>query len=115
MRGPAIGEFDKLVKVRLWTDTPTTFALEQQFDVGQDAWASLMPAGSAVFYGTQQVTTGVTDQLITWRTSMLNARTVTARHVVEYDGQRYRVRRATDMNGEKSFLVVDLELLGAIT
>lgn len=115
LRGPAIGDMDRLVTIRAWTDTPTTFALEQQFDAGQPTWASLTPVGTAIFYGTQQVGEDVTHRLACWRTDTLNARTVTARHVVECYGLRYRVKRATDMNGERAFLMLDLKELGAIT
>lgn len=114
LRGPAIGEMDKLVTIKAWEDVPSGFALVQQFDAAQQAWAGLTPVGGALFYGTQQVGEEVTHRLVTWRTPTIHATAVTARHVVEHDGQRYRVRRTTDMNGERAFVIVDLEHLGAI-
>ena len=115
MKEPNVGELDRLVKVRLWSDTAASgFAIDQHFDAGQTAWARIEPAGTALFYGGAQIESGITHRLATWRTATLNARTVTARHVVEHDGLRYRVRRATDMNGRKDFVLMDLEQLGAI-
>lgn len=115
MRGPTVGELDKLVTVKAWEDVPSGFALAQQYDDPQQAWASLMPIGAALFYSGQQVGQEVTHRLIAWRTSTLNGQVITARHVVEHEGLRYRIRRASDMNGERVFVVLDLELLGEAT
>ena len=114
MKYPGIGELDKLVKIRTWSDTPAGFGLQQNFGDDQDVWARIDPAGSALFYGTQQITPGVTDRLATWRTSTVNARSVTGQHVVEHDGMRYRVKRVTDINGRQDYVLMDLELLGVI-
>ncbi|APW38974.1 hypothetical protein RD110_18645 [Rhodoferax koreense] len=115
MKAPDIGELDRLVKLRLWHDAPSTgFAVDQVFDVGQDAWARIEPAGTALFYGTQQIEAGTTHRLACWRTSTINERAITGKHVVEHDGLRYRVRRVTDINGRKHFVLMDLEELGAI-
>jgi hypothetical protein len=114
MRGPGIGEMDKLVVLKAWEDMPSGFTLAQQYDDAQQAWASLVPAGSALFFGSVQVENAVTHQLITWRSGTVNAGAIGARHVVEHAGIRYRVKRASDMNGERAFVVIDLEQLGAI-
>lgn len=116
MKNPEIGEFDRLVKIRKWTDAPNAaFAIDQSFDAGEDAWARIEPAGTALFYGTQQIEPGMTHRLATWRTSTINALLITCAHVVEQEGMRYRVRRVTDLNGRKDFVLMDLEQLGAIT
>lgn len=114
MRPPAIGELDRLVTLKAWEDVPSGLTLAQQFDGPQQVWASLLPVGTALFYGGQQVGQDVTHRLITWRTPTVHALAITARHVAEYEGVRYRVRRATDMNGERAFVVLDLEQLGVI-
>ena len=116
MKRPDIGELDSLVKIRRWTDTASTsgFGIAQSFDAGLDAWARIEPAGSALFYGTEQITPGMTHRLATWRTSAVNALAITGQHVVEHQGMRYRVRRVTDINGRTDFVLIDLEQLGAI-
>ncbi len=115
MKAPDIGELDRLVKVRKWTDAANAaFAINQTFDAGQDAWARIDPAGTALFYGTQQIEPGMTHRLATWRTSTINALLITRDHVVEHEGMRYRVRRVTDLAGRKEFCIMDLEQLGAI-
>lgn len=116
MKAPDIGELDRLVRIRPWSDVGATgFKIEQVFAEGQEAWARIEPAGSALFYGTQQIEAGTTHRLATWRTSTLNALTITGKHVVEHEGMRYRVKRATDINGRKEFLLLDLEQIGVIT
>lgn len=115
MKQPDIGELDRLVRIRPWADVGASgFAIEQEFDEGHEAWARIEPAGSALFYGTQQIEAGTTHRLATWRTSTINALTITGKHVVEHERMRYRVKRATDINGRKDFVLLDLEQLGAI-
>lgn len=115
MRGIDVGELDCLVTFRIWQDMPVpSGSVDPTVDAGQQAWARIEPVGAALFYGTAQIEPGVTHRLGTWRTAALNERTVTASHVVDYDGLRYRVKRATNMDQERMFLLVDLELLGTI-
>ena len=116
MKGPQVGELDKLALIRRWQDQPDDFTgIDQTVDAGVQAWSRIEPAGSALFYGTAQVETTVTHRLATWRTSAVNADTITGDHVVEHGGMRYRVRRATDLNGQRAFVLLDLEQLGSIT
>lgn len=115
MKAPDIGELDRLVKIRKWSDAASAaFAIDQSFDAGEDAWARIDPAGTALFYGTAQIEPGMTHRLATWRTSTINARLITRDYVVEHDGLRYRVRRATDLAGRQDWCILDLEQLGAI-
>jgi hypothetical protein len=115
---PDIGELDKFVRVRAWQDEPSAgMGIDQTYDAGVDAWARIEPTGSALFYGTAQVETGITHRAVTWRTSQLNADVIGGSHVIDHGGNggmRYRVRRATDINGRQSFVLFDLEQLGVI-
>ena len=116
MKNPTIGEFDKRIRIRLWQDQPDAgTGIDQTYDAGVPAWARIVPAGAALFYGTAQVESGVTHRLATWRTASVNADVIGGAHVVEHGGMRYRVRRATDINGERAFVLLDLEQLGSIT
>ena len=116
MKDPVIGALDKRVKIRRWQDEPDiTTGVEQTYDAGVPAWARIEPTGAALFYGTAQVESGVTHRLATWRTAAINADLVGGGHVVDHGGMRYRVRRATDINGQRAFVLLDLEQLGTIT
>lgn len=115
MNAPEVGELDRVVLVREWQDAPAFGAgIEQTFATLGKAWAKLVPVGAALFYGTAQVEAGITHRMVTWRTSKLNERSVTGAHVVECEGMRYRVRRATAMDQERQFVLLDLVELGVI-
>lgn len=118
MKYPNIGELDKLVRIRVWQDEADAgTGIDQTYAAGIEAWARIEPTGSALFYGTAQVEAGVTHRLATWRTSQINADLIGGGHVVDHGGaggMRYRVRRATDINGRQAFVLLDLEQLGVI-
>lgn len=118
MKYPTVGELDKFVRIRAWQDEADGgTGIEQTYDAGVEAWARIEPTGAALFYGTQQVEAGVTHRLATWRTSQLNADVIGGGHVVDHGGVgglRYRVRRAMDINGQRAFVLLDLEQLGVI-
>lgn len=75
-------------------------------------WAKVEPVGGALFFGTQQVGETVTDRIFIRRTSTLTERTITGEHECDCDGQRYRVRRASAVNGGNRFLMLEVENLG---
>lgn len=115
MQRPRIGELNKRVQIRAWQDVPgPDQGITPTYDVGVPAWARIEPTGSALFYGLQQVEPGVTHRLAAWRTAQVNADVIGGSHVVDHGRMRYRVRRATDMNGGGVFVLLDLEQLGEI-
>jgi hypothetical protein len=115
MKTPRIGELNKRVLVRRWQDEPGVDQdVDQTYTEGVRAWARIEPAGSALFYGLQQVETGVTHRLATWRTGQINADVIGGSHVVDHGVMRYRVQRASDINGGAAFVLLDLEQLGVI-
>lgn len=115
MKAPSVGELNKLAKIRVWQDIPDAgTSIDPTFDAGIDAWCRITPAGSALFYGTEQVTSGVTHYLAAWRTEQVNADVVGGGHVVEYGGMRYRVQRVHDFEGGRVWVLMDLQQLGRI-
>lgn len=112
---PTIGELTDRVTIRLWQDMPDSgFGIAPTFDAGTPVWAKLLPVGSAIYYGAMQVGEGVTHQAWVRYSPSIYERTVTAQHVVEFNNQRYRVKRANKWRGLKNFLFIELELLGDI-
>lgn len=116
MKAPQVGELDQRALVRLWQDQPAAmgFGIDQTVDAGVPAWIRLEPVGAALFYGTAQVEAGVTHRAIAWRTAALCAGAVTGAHVVECAGMRYRVKRVTNMDQGRQFVLLDLTELGTI-
>lgn len=110
-----IGDFDRRIAVRLWSDEPMPdFSTSQEFDTVQTVWARKRPVGPGLFYGTQQVEGGVTHQYFFRHTALLNERTITQLHVVEDAGQRYRVKRAMNVEEAGELMQLDVTLLGVI-
>ncbi len=115
MKEPSAGDLNRRVTLRKWQDVAAAgFGIDQTFDAGATVWASVEPVGSAIFWGTQQVGNGVTHRIIVRRTAAINEVTITGEHVAEYAGLRYRVKRASDLNGARRFVVLEVEALGAI-
>lgn len=115
MREPAAGELNRRIAIKGWQDMPAMGGgITQTFDAGVSAWAKRDPLGNAIFFGTKQIEESVTDRFIVRRTSQITERTVTGEHVIECEGQRFRVKRASAMNGGRTFVVIETELLGNV-
>ncbi|CAL8476408.1 phage head closure protein [Caballeronia sp. S22] len=110
-----INEFDKRVTVRRWLDVPDSgFGIEQTFDDGMRIWAKVEPVSSGIFFGSKQLEQSVTHRFTVRRSSQVTESSVTAEHVVEYRGERYRVKRTIALEGRRDRVAIDAELLGAI-
>lgn len=115
MELPKIGDLDRTVIVKRWQDMPAMGAgIDQTFDAGVSAWAKIEPVGNAIFFGTKQIDESVTHRIIIRRTSTLTERTISGEHVVECEGLRYRVKRASDLNGARRFVMIEAEELGSV-
>jgi hypothetical protein len=112
---PAAGELNRYIAIKAQTDMPAMgAAITQSFLLVSNAWAKHQPVGAAIFFGTKQVGEGVTDRFIVRRNSTINEQTVTANHVVEINNTRYRVRRASDLEGARQFTMIEAECLGNV-
>lgn len=110
---PKTGELNRRVAIKRWQDMPATSGSITVSDtLVATVWAKIEPVGNAIFFGTKQVGEDVTDRIYIRRTSALTERTITGEHVCESGGLRYRVRRASALNGEKKFVLLDVECLG---
>ena len=115
MTEPQSGELNRRVAIKRWQDMP---ALSGSITVSDTlvatVWGKIEPVGNAIFFGTKQVGEDVTDRIYIRRTSALTERTITGEHVCESSGLRYRVRRASALNGEKKFVLLEVECLGNV-
>jgi head-tail adaptor len=110
-----IGTLTRRVVIRRWQDMPDAgFGIEQEFDPGIPAWASIVPVGATIFYGAKQTGEGVTHRVTIRRRPGLTETEITGEHVVDAEGLRYRVRRASAWQGEGEAVLLDVELLGKI-
>jgi SPP1 family predicted phage head-tail adaptor len=112
---PCVCELNRRIDIREQTDIPAMGGtVTNTFSAPIPVWAKHQPVGNAIFFGTKQVGENITDRFIIRRSLTVNEKTVTANHVVEYDGQRYRVRRAADINGARKFVMLEVENLGNV-
>lgn len=112
---PAAGELNRRIAIKQQADMPAMgAAVTQNFSDFATVWAKHQPVGSAIFYGTKQVAEDVTDRFIVRRTALVNEHTVTADHVIEFVGYRYRVRRASDLEGAQQYTMIEAEKLGHV-
>ena len=106
-----VGLLDQRILVRRWQDVADLgVSIEQTFAADIVLYANKRSASGSVFYGTQQVDNKVTD-IFTVR----YRQDITAEHVIELLGVRYRVKRAYPYRDRKNFTVIETEALGAIT
>jgi len=109
------GDLNRRITIRKWDDAPATgFGVTQTFDPGFTVWAFIRPTGAALFYGLQQIESGVTHQVVIRRSLVLNELSITGKHVVEHKGIRYRVKRASNVEDADVWVALDVEQLGVI-
>ncbi|MDP3088863.1 MAG: phage head closure protein [Methylotenera sp.] len=112
---PVAGELNRLISIKVQADIPAMgAAITQNFTLLATVWAKHQPVGSAIFFGTKQVGEDVTDRFIIRRNATINEQTVSANHVIEFNGNRYRVRRASDLEGARQFVMIEAEGLGNV-
>ncbi|HSH72347.1 MAG TPA: phage head closure protein [Methylophilaceae bacterium] len=113
MAMPGAGELTRRIKIRAVKDNPVMGGgVAQQYTDLATVWAKHEPVGSAIFFGTQQVDAAVTDRFTVRFSSEITDKTVTANHVIEFSGSRYRIRRVSDWQGAHKFVLIETEQLG---
>lgn len=113
LQQPSAGDLDRRLVIKHRQDMPAMGGgVTPSYTTVATVWAKVEPVGGALFFGTQQVGEEVTDRVFIRRSSMLTERTITGEHECECDGQRYRVRRASAVNGGKVWLMLEVENLG---
>lgn len=110
---PHAGELDRRITIKSQNDTPAMgAAVVNNYTPIATVWAKHQPVGGAIFFGTQQVGESVTDRFIFRRSTTVNEVTVNGHCVIEYSGTLYRIRRASDLEGARQFVMVEVERLG---
>lgn len=114
-RLPNSGELNRRLKIRLWTDSANAaFGLDQNVDAGLDRWAKVEPVhGLAIKAGMQ---TGEVPTHLFWVRYGPGTmpEEITVSHVVEWNGHRYRVLDAINVEDAQRFTRITAKDLGAI-
>lgn len=115
MRAPEAGELNSRIAIKRWQDMPAMGGgITQSDTLVLTVWGKVEPVGNSIFFGTKQVGEAVTDRITIRRSSLVTERTITGEHVCECDGVRYRVRRASPLNGGKVFVLLEVECIGNV-
>lgn len=113
IREPTTGGLNRRLAIKRRQDMPAMGGgVTPSYTTVATVWAKVEPVGGALFFGAKQVGEEVTDRVFMRRTAALTERTITGEHECECDGQRYRVRRASAVNGGKVWLMLEVENLG---
>lgn len=101
--------------IRLWSDVPNTaFGIDQTFDAGLSRWAKHDPIHGLTLRAGAQTGEVPTDLFWVRYSAGTTPAEITASHVVEFNGRRYRVVDTIDVNGARSFTRITTKDLGAI-
>lgn len=117
---PAIGDLNRRLTLKKQADMPAMGAgVSETFSTVSLCWAKIVPVGTAIFFGTKQVDEGVTHRIFVRRVpGVITELLIDANHVfdqtVNGENIRYRVRRASDLEDARDFLMIDVELLGNV-
>lgn len=113
---PEAGEMQRRVVVRLWVDVPVGMTgVQQDFSSVPPValWAKVEPVHSlAIRYGAQVAE--VPTHIFWVRYQAFKPEQLTAQHVIEWQGHRYRVLGALDANNAQRFTRVECKDLGVI-
>lgn len=116
MNRPTAGELNRRITIKLFTEAADLgFSTTETYTTVFTVWAAVQPVGLAVYQSSQQIDNAITHRFIVRRQpSTLEARTITSKHVIEYNGYRYRVKRVAELADGREFIVIETEQTEAV-
>lgn len=113
MAQPSTGEKNRRVLIRKFSDAPNiAFGTTQTVDVGIYRWAKITAVSGALFWGTKSVGDDISHRLWIEYGTGTEPKNITGEHVIEHDGSRYRVKRASDWEDARLHTMIEVTLLG---
>lgn len=112
---PRAADLNRRINIRLQTDVPNaSFGVDQTFDAGLPRWAKKEPIHSLALRDGANTGEAPTDLFwVRWGTGTKPA-DLTASHVIDFDGRRYRVLDTIDVDDLHQFTRISAKDLGAI-
>lgn len=102
------GDLDKRVVIRRREDRAMGYSsTTQSYSDVRTRWASLKPVGTSVWSSSLQ-----TQETVTHRAVIRFMQGITVDYELVYRGVVYLVKRSAPLNGERIYLIIDLEELG---
>ncbi len=109
MQRPRAGELKNRLVIRRWQDFPDlSQGIDQTHAEIARVWGRIEPVGGGIHYGSVQIGNAVTHRITIRRRT-----DITAEHVIDAAGTRYRVKRSADLGTSREFTVLDVEELGS--
>lgn len=112
---PTNEQLNRRILLRVWSDVPNaSFGVDQTFDAGRQLWARVEPVfGLAMRAG---MNTGEVPTHLFWvrYTPTTQPQDITASHVIEWQGRRYRCIDAINVGDAQRFTRISAKDLGAI-
>ena len=112
---PTAEQFNRRILLRLWSDVPNgAFGVDHSFDAGRKLWAKVEPVhGLAIRAGMQ---TGEIPTHLFWvrYSSTTRPEDITASHVIDWNGRRYRVLDAINFEDMQRFTRITAKEIGVI-
>ena len=116
MPQPPIGEMNRRVVIRQFTDAPNgSFGTTQSVDTGITRFAKISPVSGVYNWGTKQVGNEITHRIWIRYGTGTKPEDITGAHVVEHKNRRYRVKRSTNWEDAQRFTMIEVTDLGNIT
>lgn len=114
---PDIGQFQRRVIIKQWTDTADTgFSITQSMDTGIKRWAKLDPVTGVAYWNGKQIGEEITHKIwLRWGTGT-KPEDLGGQHVVDYPqgNRRFRIVRATNAGDQQKFTMLECKDIGPI-
>ena len=108
------GDLNRRIVIRPWSDVPNAaFGLDQTFATGLTRWAKHEPVHGLALRAGMQTGEAPTDLFFVRYGTGTTPHDITAAHVVEFAGRRYRVLDTIDVDGDHEFTRLTTKDLGA--
>ncbi len=115
MSCPTIGDLNRRVLLRVWTDTPNiSFGVTPTEDAGITRFAKISPVSGTYNWGTKQVGDEITHRVWLRYATGTKPEDITGAHVVEHKNRRYRVKRCTNWEDSQRFTMIEVTDMGNI-
>ena len=110
-----IGSLRNLIQIKKWQDVPVgAFAIKQDIENILQVWAHIEGVGNNLFWGTQQIGSGITHRITCRKIKgVVDDDVITAEHIIDYENKRFRVKRAYTDRQNAQYLKIEVELLNA--
>lgn len=110
-----IGQLNRRITLRQWSDVPNAaFGLDQTFDAGITRWAKVEPVHGLAIRAGMQTGETPTHLFFVRYGAGTKPEQLTASHVVEWQGRRYRVLDTINVEDKNEYTRITAKDLGAI-